>query len=158
MPSDFGDESGEKLFDWMVRVGQEAWQAAMSHGAARVSMAFRNSVGEIGREGAALANPQQPEIAPEWAKLNLHEFKELPEFETIKEVIDGELDREALQHEFYDEGEKSFLIFRVDDAPEVARCFNELADETNRACKRARAAGGHPRCLRDLGNLGPQGT
>ena len=57
MPSDFGDESGEKLFDWMVRVGQEAGQAAMSHGAARVSMAFRNSVGEIGREGAALANP-----------------------------------------------------------------------------------------------------
>lgn len=137
MPSDFGDESGEKLFDWMVRVGQEAGQAAMSHGAARVSMAFRNSVGEIGREGAALANPQQPETAPEWAKLNLHEFKELPEFETIKEVIDGKLDREALQHEFYEEGEKSFLIFRVDDAPEVARCFNELADETNRACKRA---------------------
>ena len=137
MPSDFGDESGEKLFDWMLRVGQEAGQAAMSHGAARVSMAFRNSVGEISREGAALANPQQPETAPEWAKLNLHEFKELPEFETIKEVIDEKLDREALQHEFYDEGDKSFLIFRVDDAPEVARCFNELADETNRACKRA---------------------
>lgn len=60
MPSDFGDESGEKLFDWMVRVGQEAGQAAMSHGAARVSMAFRNSVGEIDREGAALANPSSP--------------------------------------------------------------------------------------------------
>ena len=89
MPSDFGDESGEKLFDWMVRVGQEAGQAAMSHGAARVSMAFRNSVGEIGREGAALANPQQPETAPEWAKLNLHEFKELPEFETIKKSSTG---------------------------------------------------------------------
>ncbi len=100
-------------------------------------MAFRNSVGEISREGAALANPQQPETTPEWAKLNLHEFKDLPEFETIKEVIDEKLDREALRHEFYDEGEKSFLIFRVDDAPEVARCFNELADETNRACKRA---------------------
>ena len=64
MPSDFGDESGEKLFDWMLRVGQEAGQAAMSHGAARVSMAFRNSVGEISRDGAALANPQQPETAP----------------------------------------------------------------------------------------------
>ena len=42
MPSDFGDESGEKLFDWMLRLGQEAGQAAMTHSAARVSMAFRS--------------------------------------------------------------------------------------------------------------------
>lgn len=60
MPSDFGDESGEKLFDWMVRVGQEAGQAAMSHGAARVSMAFRNSVGEIGRKEPPLPTPSSP--------------------------------------------------------------------------------------------------
>ena len=26
MATDFGDESGEKLFDWMLRVGQEAGQ------------------------------------------------------------------------------------------------------------------------------------
>lgn len=39
MPSDFGDESGEKLFDWMLRLGQEAGQAAMTHSAARVSKA-----------------------------------------------------------------------------------------------------------------------
>lgn len=138
MPSDFGDESGEKLFDWMLRLGQEAGQAAMTHSAARVSMAFRNAVGEIGQEqSAATAGIEQASEAPEWAKLNLHEFKSLPEFETIKEIIDAKLDREALQHEFFDEGEKSFLIFRVDDAPEVARCFDELAQETARACKKA---------------------
>ena len=75
--------------------------------------------------------------APEWAKLNLHEFKDLPEFDTIKEIIGSKLEREALQHEFFDEGERSYLIFRVDDAPEVARCFDELATETTRACKKA---------------------
>ena len=138
MPSDFGDESGEKLFDWMLRLGQEAGQAAMTHSAARVSMAFRNAVGEIGSEQSAItAGVEQAIEAPEWAKLNLHEFKDLPEFGTIKEIIGSKLEREALQHEFFDEGEKSYLIFRVDDAPEVARCFDELATETTRACKKA---------------------
>ena len=138
MPSDFGDESGEKLFDWMLRLGQEAGQAAMTHSAARVSMAFRNAVGEIGSEQSAItAGVEQASEAPEWAKLNLHEFKDLPEFDTIKEIIGSKLEREALQHEFFDEGEKSYLIFRVDDAPEVARCFDELATETTRACKKA---------------------
>lgn len=101
-------------------------------------MAFRNAVGEIGSEQSAItAGVEQASEAPEWAKLNLHEFKDLPEFDTIKEIIGSKLEREALQHEFFDEGEKSYLIFRVDDAPEVARCFDELATETTRACKKA---------------------
>ena len=29
MASDFGDESGEKLFDWMLRMGQDASQDAI---------------------------------------------------------------------------------------------------------------------------------
>ena len=137
MPSDFGDESGEKLFDWMLRLGQEAGQAAMAHSAARVSMAFRNAVGEIGHGQSAAAGIERASEATEWAKLNLHEFKGLPEFETIKEIIDANLDREALSHEFFSEGEKSYLIFRVGDAPEVARCFDELAQETTQAAKKA---------------------
>ena len=88
-------------------------------------------------QSAITAGVEQASEAPEWAKLNLHEFKDLPEFDTIKEIIGSKLEREALQHEFFDEGEKSYLIFRVDDAPEVARCFDELATETTRACKKA---------------------
>lgn len=137
MPSDFGDESGEKLFDWMLRLGQEAGQAAMTHSAARVSMAFRNAVGEIGHGQPAAAGIDRASEAPEWAKLNLHEFKSLPEFEAIKEIIDAKLDREALSHEFFNEGEKLYLIFRIGDAPEVARCFDELAQETTQAAKKA---------------------
>lgn len=136
MPSDFGDESGEKLLDWMLRLGEEAGQAAMSRSAARVSMAFRNATGGISRT-SSVETDVSTEDAPEWAKLNLHEFKSLPEFETIKQVIDEKLNREALQHEFFDEGEKTYLIFKVDDAPEVSGCFSELADETTRACKKA---------------------
>lgn len=154
MPSDFGDESGEKLFDWMLRLGQEAGQAAMAHSAARVSMAFRNAVGEIGHGQSAAAGIERASEAAEWAKLNLHEFKGLPEFETIKEIIDANLDREALSHEFFSEGEKSYLIFRVGDAPEVARCFDELAQETTQAAKKAEQQlsreKGHASGARDL--------
>ena len=154
MPSDFGDESGEKLFDWMLRLGQEAGQAAMAHSAARVSMAFRNAVGEIGHGQSAAAGIERASEATEWAKLNLHEFKGLPEFETIKEIIDANLDREALSHEFFSEGEKSYLIFRVGDAPEVARCFDELAQETTQAAKKAEQQlsreKGHASGARDL--------
>lgn len=154
MPSDFGDESGEKLFDWMLRLGQEAGQAAMAHSAARVSMAFRNAVGEIGHGQSAAAGIERASEATEWAKLNLHEFKDLPEFETIKEIIDANLDREALSHEFFSEGEKSYLIFRVGDAPEVARCFDELAQETTQAAKKAEQQlsreKGHASGARDL--------
>lgn len=154
MPSDFGDESGEKLFDWMLHLGQEAGQAAMAHSAARVSMAFRNAVGEIGHGQSAAAGIERASEATEWAKLNLHEFKGLPEFETIKEIIDANLDREALSHEFFSEGEKSYLIFRVGDAPEVARCFDELAQETTQAAKKAEQQlsreKGHASGARDL--------
>ena len=154
MPSDFGDESGEKLFDWMLRLGQEAGQAAMAHSAARVSMAFRNAVGEIGHGQSAAAGIERASEATEWAKLNLHEFKGLPEFETTKEIIDANLDREALSHEFFSEGEKSYLIFRVGDAPEVARCFDELAQETTQAAKKAEQQlsreKGHASGARDL--------
>ena len=154
MPSDVGDESGEKLFDWMLRLGQEAGQAAMAHSAARVSMAFRNAVGEIGHGQSAAAGIERASEATEWAKLNLHEFKGLPEFETIKEIIDANLDREALSHEFFSEGEKSYLIFRVGDAPEVARCFDELAQETTQAAKKAEQQlsreKGHASGARDL--------
>ena len=154
MPSDFGDESGEKLFDWMLRLGQEAGQAAMAHSAARVSMAFRNAVGEIGHGQSAAAGIERASEATEWAKLNLHEFKGLPEFETIKEIIDANLDREALSHEFFSEGEKSYLIFRVGDAPEVAGCFDELAQETTQAAKKAEQQlsreKGHASGARDL--------
>lgn len=137
MPSDFGDESGEKLFDWMLSVGQEAGKEAMAHAAARMAMAFRSTAGDAAREGDKAAIRESADAAPEWAKLNLREFKELPEFETVKKAIGAKLDREALAHEFFDDEGKSFLVFKVDQAPEVARCFNELADEAGRACKRA---------------------
>lgn len=44
MPSDFGDESGEKLFDWMLRIGQDASEAALLTSAERLRARSRTHV------------------------------------------------------------------------------------------------------------------
>ena len=45
MATDFGDESGEKLFDWMLKVGQEAGQEADRETARETVWAYiRNGV------------------------------------------------------------------------------------------------------------------
>lgn len=36
MASDYGDEAGEKLFDWMLRMGQDASQDAIRASAERL--------------------------------------------------------------------------------------------------------------------------
>ena len=53
MPSDFGDESGEKLFDWMLRIGQDASEATLLTSAERLKGAFKNARGEVSREDRA---------------------------------------------------------------------------------------------------------
>lgn len=39
MASDYGDEAGEKLFDWMLRMGQDASQDAIRASAERLKSA-----------------------------------------------------------------------------------------------------------------------
>ena len=43
MATDFGDESGEKLFDRMLRVGQEAGQEALAKSAKGLAEAIRST-------------------------------------------------------------------------------------------------------------------
>ena len=47
MASDYGDEAGEKLFDWMLRMGQDASQDAIRASAERLKNAIRNLRGQI---------------------------------------------------------------------------------------------------------------
>lgn len=135
MPSDFGDESGEKLFDWMLKLGQDAGEAALVSGAERLKAAFANARGELGA-GAGDAPAHDG-----WAKLKLAEFEALPEFETIRQAIDGKLDASAVEHDFFtDKDGKGYLLFRLDQAPAVSAAFAELEEQTQGACERAVSA------------------
>lgn len=140
MPSDFGDESGEKLFDWILRVGQDASEAALLSSAERLKGAFRNARGEMEREGETAKEEEQ---VPQWAKLRLAEFQDLPEYATIKEAIDSKLSSQKIEHDFFtDESGRDFLLFRLEDAPDVSDAFEDLEKQTDKAVDRALAERG----------------
>lgn len=140
MPSDFGDESGEKLFDWILRVGQDASEAALLSSAERLKGAFRSARGEISEaDGSAVSEEQEPK----WAKLRLAQFEELPEYATIKEAIDSKLSSQKIEHDFFtDESGHDFLLFRLEDAPDVSDAFEDLEKQTDKAVDRALAERG----------------
>lgn len=130
MASDFGDESGEKLIDWMMRVGEDAGKEAMLASADKLAEAFHRA-----REG--LEKGVSKEGAREWAKLDLKDFKDLPAYDSIKQIIDGELAGRGVEHEFASEGGKDFLVFKVKDVHEVSEAFHQLERETAAAKDRA---------------------
>ena len=136
MASDFGDESGEKLFDWMLRVGQDAGQQAMLDTADRLASAFRRA-----REGLDVRQPAEDGAQVEWAKLDMKDFRELPEYESIKEIIEDRLAARGAEHAFDEHGDKGFLVFRVKDVHEISDVFHDLEDATRVAAERARGAG-----------------
>ena len=111
MTNDFGDDSGEKLVDWMIRIGQDAGEAAMMASGERLASAFRRARGEDAIEGGA----EPGRSVAEWAKLDLSEFTALPEYETIRQVIDKKLSREGIRHEFAPMPEGEHLVFMVED-------------------------------------------
>ncbi len=132
MASDFGDESGEKLFDWMLRMGQDAGQDAIRASAERLRNAIRNVRGQMGEEGQA-----QGGGAREFARLNMSEFEELPNYATLKEIIDEKLNDAAIEHDFVSVDGHDHLVFRVAAAPEVDEVFANLEKDVDKAAEQA---------------------
>lgn len=97
MASDFGDEAGQELYDWMMRIGQDAGGKAMSDAAGRLAQALRNARSGIGPQAET-----EDAARPEWAKLDMAEFKELPECESIQAAISAKLESAGLAHSFMD--------------------------------------------------------
>lgn len=137
MATDFGDESGEKLFDWMLRVAQEAGQEAIAKSAKNLANAIKKTCADIdeaiGAEGGAAK-------APEWGKLNMREFADLPHYETLKEMISARLKEDGVEHAFANEDDNRFLVFKVNEAPAVAQAFKRIEEAIPEACERAKGA------------------
>lgn len=133
MASDFGDESGEKLFDWMLRMGQDASQDAIRASAEKLKSAIKNIRGQI--EKPALE--ESHEEVREYARLNLSEFEDLPDYATLREIIDERLNDAAIEHDFVAVEGHDHLVFRVEDAPEIDEVFANLENDVDQACERA---------------------
>lgn len=135
MASDYGDEAGEKLFDWMLRMGQDASQDAIRASAEKLKSAIRNLRGQIDEPRA--------ESGREYARLNLSEFEELPDYASLREIIDARLDAAAIEHDIASIDGHDHLIFKVEDAPEVDEAFKALERDADAACERAVNERGH---------------
>lgn len=101
----------------------------------KLANAFRNA-----REGLDAQGAQESGAVNEWAKLDMKDFKELPEYESLTEIIGDRLDARGIEHAFEDEGEKSFLVFKVKDVHEISGIFHELEDATREVADRAKDA------------------
>lgn len=88
MASDYGDEAGGKLLDWMLRIGQEAGAEAMARSARELSERLAGIRGTI---AGGRAEPIAADGVPAYAKLSLEELSGLPEYATIKEVVSDKL-------------------------------------------------------------------
>ena len=60
MPSDFGDESGEKFCDWLMDIGQQAGQEAMHAAARKLSVALKHTKGPWCRRGRTQVGTLKP--------------------------------------------------------------------------------------------------
>jgi hypothetical protein len=130
MAVDFGDETGEKIFDWMVEVARDAGTKAALAAGHKLADAFKNARAGIG-EGEAIANTDR------WAKLDMQEFKEIPEYASIQEIIDTQLSKANIQHSFAEVDGGTYLLFNVDDAPAVANVFKDLEEHAQEVSERA---------------------
>lgn len=139
MASDYGDEAGEKLFDWMLRMGQDASQDAIRASAEKLKSAIRNLRGQIDEPQAGSGR----EDVREYARLNLSEFEELPDYASLREIIDARLDAAAIEHDIASIDGHDHLIFNVEDAPEVDEAFKALERDADAACERAVNKRGH---------------
>lgn len=131
MPSDFGDESGEKFCDWLMDIGQQAGQEAMHAGAHKLSVALKHTKGDLGVD----------DDEPKWARLNLDELSKMEGYGSIKQILTKQLDDSGVGHSFFvdEKTGKESLLFKHEDASKVDRVFDELIEDVDKSLERADA-------------------
>lgn len=135
MASDYGDEAGSKMIDDFMRFGERMGERAMYTRASQMQRAFQNAT-QSAREAAGEAPAGN---LAEWAKLDMHEFQGIEDYEAIKGIIEDRLAAHGVASTWFPDPEtgREYLLFRIADAREVWQSFDELARETDGACAKA---------------------
>ena len=144
MAEDFGDEAGQKLIDWATRIamyqvrvgGPSSGERAMRDAADQLTKALEAARDSLRDPASAEVRTEGPAL-PEWAKLDLAEFQAMEGYDEIRSAIDAKLTSASLEHALYEEGGHAYLLFRAQDAPQVADCFDSLATQAREAADRA---------------------
>lgn len=135
MASDYGDEAGSKMIDDFMRFGERMGERAMYARATQMRQAFENAT----REAQDIAGGAAEEQLPEWAKLDMHEFQRIEDYGSIKGIIEDRLAERGVTSAWFADPEsgKEYLLFRIADAQEVWRSFDEFSRETDDAAAKA---------------------
>jgi hypothetical protein len=123
MPSDYGDESGEKMLDNFTRFGERMGEEAMRNRADKLHDAFEHAKARASEKGAPWNEPS------EWAKLDMHEFREIEGYGEVKRIIESKMAARGVDTTWFEdkENDREYLLFRIADAQDVWRGFDELA-------------------------------
>lgn len=136
MATDFGDDAGGELYEWMLRIGQDAGEQTMRDAAGRLSSALRNMRG--GAEAAA-GEKIGDGRTPRWAKLDMAEIDALPDPAGVRRALDERMDDAGVEHAYVGDPAvgQSYLLFRTEDAPRLYSCIDELLEEIGETAERA---------------------
>lgn len=135
MASDYGDEAGSRMIDDFMRFGERMGERAMYTRAAQMRQAFESAT----RDAQGIAGNAAEERSPEWAKLDMHEFQRIEDYDSIKGIIEDRLASRGVTSTWFPDPEtgKEYLLFRIADAQEVWKSFDELSRETDDAAAKA---------------------
>ena len=143
MADDFGDDAGDKLLDWSIRlIIEHGRNNAYAH-ANSFSQALRSAKEQINSAARTASNETEAleELVDSqgWAKLDLHEFTGIEGWEELREILGDTLEARSLRHEWFkdDADGKEYLLFRTADARELSEAFDNLANKADEACKQA---------------------
>ena len=142
MADDFGDDSGDKLLDWSIRLIIEHGRTRAYSHTNRFATALRNAQGQLGADGATPISIEAIKDSPDGGKLDLAEFEGIEGWEQLREVIGDELEGRGIAHEWFTDepAGKQYLLFRTEDARGLSDAFGALAERAEAAQERAVAA------------------
>lgn len=137
MASDYGDEAGEKMVDDFMRFGERMGERAMYERAHRIQRACENATREAMR--SAGGDAPEPSESPEWAKLDMAEFRRIEGYDGIKGIIEAKLAARGVESAWFADPKtgKEHLLFRIADAREVWDSFDRLGREAGAAAEKA---------------------
>lgn len=146
MADDFGDDAGQQIFDWALRLGLEGYrrgggpagQHAVEEAIGRLEAALENARDAVGASTDSPAEARQ-EVRTDarFARLDMSEFAELEDGQRVISAVDVKLTANDIWHGMTEDGGTPWLVFKTADAPAVASTFDQLVSDTREAASRA---------------------
>lgn len=146
MADDFGDDAGQQIFDWALRLGLEGYrrgggpagQRAVEEAIGRLEAALESARDAIGAQPEQSGGvPKEARADARFARLDMSEFAELEDGQRVISAVDAKLAANDIWHGMTEDGGTPWLVFKTADAPAVASTFDQLVSDTRDAASRA---------------------